>query len=316
MCEYLSVGKILPESAMKEKSLDNYEYIDSIKTGRSGSLVFIARKHRQTQKVIIKVDTPKVLMPEIVFNCYTDTLHDAKRIFPDVIDFGIIAESHNKFGKKGRAFIVTEYINGITLEEFLQQELPPHKHSLSIVFQMAFALMQLWRRHGVRHCDLHARNIIVDASDPYTKKNGLFSFEGTKYQHKFDLSGCPKVRIIDMGLCQRKVDPTKRSFATYILRLYQIYMNPSDLTKVRLKIKSRQSLSTELIEFMKTNTKNTCNNHRSDLEAIIGIEDVLVKLYGLDAEQPPSSRIPKRRTKSLTYYSILSSKRFDSLRAA
>ena len=316
MCEPLlrTKRRAAMPSALHRKPLEGYEFVREITTGRSGSDVFVARHSGSGREVVLKLDDPRALAPEIAFNCHANALGDAKRMFPGVIDFGIADKPHPRFGAQGRAFLAMQMVGGATLDAFLEGRLPPYRDALSVVFQIAFALRELWRRHRVRHCDLHAGNVLVDVSDRYGRRDGRFVLKGTKHEHVFDLSGCPKVRIIDMGLSQRaKVDPVDRAFATYVLRLYQMYLRPSDIAKVRLKIRSGHKVSRELVEYMKANTGNTCNNHRSDIEAVLGIEDVLLRLYDLDGDHPPSSRIPAPGA-AVTYFSILSSGRFDPLR--
>lgn len=315
MCDAVVRNATKPDLGLRVRTLKHYEFVRPIKGGLSGSKVVIARNTRSGRQVVIKSDAMKVLRPEIIADCMTSRASaDARRLFPAVVDVGIADDEYPDVCAKGRTFLVMELVGGVTLEEYLSGKLPPVKHAMSVVFQVAFALREIRHRFGIRHCDVHARNVIVDAADPYGETSGRFVLSGRKRQHVFDLSGCPRVRIIDFGLAQRrKSNPQHRVFSHYLLRLYQMYLRPKDITRVRLKLQTGLRVSPELLAYMKANS-DTCENHRSDLEGVLGFEDVLLKLYGLDDDVPAASRIPAPGAAAPSYYQILTSARFNALR--
>lgn len=317
MCDTVVRHSRSPDLGLTVRSLKHYEFIRPISGGLSGSKVVIARNSRSGRQVVIKSDTMKVLRPEIVAGCMTSRSGvDAKRLFPGVVDVGISDGNSPDICAKGRVYMAMELVGGVTLEEYLSGKLPPVKHALSVVFQVAFALREMRRRFGIRHCDIHARNVIVDGADLYGDTNGRFNLVGRTKNHVFDLSGCPRVRIIDFGLSQRRRSrPQYRVFSHYLLRLYQMYLRPMDITRVRLKLNAGLRVSPELLAYMRGNS-DTCENHRSDLEGLLGFEDVLLQLYGLDDDVPAASRIPAPGAAAPSYYQVLTSRRFDVLRKA
>lgn len=315
MCDSVAKNSSAPDLGLGARSLKQYEFVRPIKGGMSGSRVVIVRNARSGRQLVIKSDAMKVLRSEIVADCMTSRASpDARRLFPEVIDAGIADDDYPDVCDKGRVFIAMELVGGVTLEDYLSGKLPPVKHAMAVVFQVAFALREMRQRFGIRHCDVHARNVIVDAADPYGDASGRFVLSGRKKRHVFDLSGCPRARIIDFGLAQRrKSRPQHRVFSHYLLRLYQMYMRPGDITRVRLKLNSGVRVSPELLAYMKANS-DTCENHRSDMEGLLGFEDVLLKLYGIGDDVPAESRIPAPGTAAPTYYQVLTSGRFDLLR--
>eukprot|EP00873_Tetraselmis_striata_P043806 jgi/Tetstr1/464070/TSEL_008875.t1 len=315
MCDAVAKHSDDPGLGLSVRPLGHYEFVRPIKGGLSGSKVCIARNKKSGRQVVIKSDSLRVLRPEIVADCMTSRVGvEARRMFPAVVDVGISDGDNPEASPKGSAFLVMELVGGVTLEEYLAGKLPPVRHALSVLFQIAFALREIRKNFGLRHCDVHARNVIVDAADPHGETSGRFVVSGRKKKHAFDLSGCPKVRIIDFGLAQRrKSRPRHRSFSRYLLRLYQMYLRPKDITRVNLKLNSGLRVSTELLAYMRSSS-DVCENYRSDVEGILGFEDVLVSMYGMDEDAPAASRIPSPGAKPPTYYQILTSGRFDALR--
>lgn len=304
------------------KDLGDYTFESSIIVGRSQSLVSVAERS-DNKKVVIKSDTKDSLMPEIVFNCYANSLTKSCGMFPKVLDFGIIGNPNARFGAEGYAFMVTELVGGVMLEDYLKQlPLPPFEDTLAIVFQIGFALRELWVNYGIRHCDLHARNIMVDTNNRYTKQTGRMVLSGTRHSHDFDLKGRPRVWILDLGFAESKRVPhLDRPLTKYLIwmyqryaRLWQLYLRPNSIPAKRFRIESGFEMSPEVVEFIQTHTE--CKNNQSDIAALLGIEDILIKMYNLDTEVPAQERIPPSRNgRPLTYYQILTSERFEKLKA-
>eukprot|EP00873_Tetraselmis_striata_P033680 jgi/Tetstr1/453944/TSEL_040863.t1 len=298
------------------RSLAGYELVRALQGGISGARVSHARDTKSGRQVVIKSLEPSRITSEILASCLTNKLPaQHRRLFPRVIDAGVADAGAPGMCPAGHAFIAMELVDGVPMDEYLARNPPPPRHATAIVFQVALALHAMRETHGLRHCDLHAGNVIVDADRPHTRNTGRFVLAGRKHRHVFNLAGCPRVKVIDFGLAEAR-NPAQRAgnfFAQYLLRMYQLYLNPNDIERVRLKIRTGQRISPELARFMRANT-DLCRSQRSDIESVLGFEDLLLGLVGMDADTPAAARVPRPGT-STTYYRILTSRRFDTLRS-
>ncbi len=281
--------------------LSRYHSVRTNLGGKSGDSVTIAKDRKSGELVVVRSCNQTCVD---VYRRLNGVDKEAQRVLPVLLDAGVADKDHPDLCKKGRAYVITKLALGVTMRKYFEGDLPPFRDAMSVVFQVAFALHHLRKDLDVRHCDIHADNIIVDAVNTYGK-DGRFALKGSKNRHVYDLTGCPKVVLIDFGLSERgESSPECRSFWYYLLRLYQLYIRPSDLTRVRLKIDRGGPPSPEMLRYMKGN-RDACANSRSDLEAVLGFEDVLLGMYGVDGFKVP---------KTATYYKVLTSPRFDVLR--
>lgn len=112
--------------------------------------------HPETKKpLVIKVLSPDyVTHPEMVDHF----LWEAKII--SLTDHPNIVKVYGQGEWEGGLYIVMEFIQGISLSQFLMQQSFSLKRSLEIILQVAFALCHL-HSHGVIHRDLKPENILI-----------------------------------------------------------------------------------------------------------------------------------------------------------
>ena len=271
--------------------------------GKSGDLVTVAEDGKTGELVVVRSCAPGGVD---VYRRLGGVSKEARRVLPVLLEAGVADRDYPGLCKKGCSYAITRLAPGVTMRKYLGGEPPPFRDALSVVFQVAFALHHLRKDLRMRHCDLHADNVIVDADNTYVEGEGRFVLKGSKNKHAYDLSGCPKVVLIDFGLSEQgEPCPGNRLIWYYLLRLYQLYVVPSDLTRVRLKIDRGGPPSAGMIRYMKSN-RPECANARSDLESVLGFDDAVLGMHGIDGFRAPA--------KNATYYGVLTSPRFDVLR--
>lgn len=162
---------------------------------RGGMSILYLGTHPETKEPI----TVKVLSPEYAFNpeMVNHFLKEAEIIalndHPNIVKL----YSHGKW--EGGLYIAMEFIQGISLRQYLLRNLISLKHALELTIQIAFALCH-FHTHGIIHRDLKPENILV------TESGGI--------------------KVIDFGIAQMlsdEVDPhlhQKRLIGT------PIYMSP------------------------------------------------------------------------------------------
>jgi len=109
----------------------------------------------------IKVLSPKFLKDEEVINRF---LKESEIIA--MADHPNIVKLHDQGDWEGGLFIAMEYIDGISLYQYLQDHSLPYKKALEVSLEIAYALCHL-HTHGVIHRDLKLENILM------TRKNTI-----------------------------------------------------------------------------------------------------------------------------------------------
>lgn len=151
----------IPDLAIEEKvssAIPDYigpYKIESLLNKGGMSLLYLAVDPKTQKAIVIKVLSPKYLGNKEVVARF---LKEAKIIgmtdHPNII----------KFFDQGRwekgLYIAMEFIQGISLKQFILQKSLSPKKSVQIILQVAYALCHL-HTHGVIHRDLKPENILI-----------------------------------------------------------------------------------------------------------------------------------------------------------
>jgi hypothetical protein len=158
------------------------------------SLLYLAT-HPETKDPI----TIKVLFPEFVSNpeMVQRFLREASIIA--LADHPNIVKLYGQGEWEGGLYIAMEFIQGISLRQYLLRNLISLKHALELVMEISMALCHL-HAHGIIHRDLKPENILV------TESGG--------------------VKVIDFGIAQLLTDNQREPSAKRRLIGTPIYMSP------------------------------------------------------------------------------------------
>jgi serine/threonine protein kinase/Tfp pilus assembly protein PilF len=186
-------------STVIRETLGDYRIVRRLGTG-GVSEVYLAVDSRLSRPVAIKLLAP----------CWAAD-HDSMQRFrqealaasalnhPNILTIYEIKEWH------GRNFIVTEFVDGLTLRGYLEAKRPQISVSLEIVLQIASALVAA-HSAGIIHCDIKPENVMV-------RPDGL-------------------VKVLDFGIAKREKPGSTSSFehhpptATGVVIGTVAYMSP------------------------------------------------------------------------------------------
>lgn len=157
------------------------------------SFLYLAT-HPETKEPI----TVKVLFPEFLSNAEMVKRFLQEASIIAIADHPNIVKLYGQGEWEGGLYIAMEFIQGITLKQYLLHNLISLKHALELVMEISMALCHL-HAHGIIHRDLKPENILV------TESGG--------------------VKVIDFGIAQlltdqKDVNAKKRLIGT------PIYMSP------------------------------------------------------------------------------------------
>jgi eukaryotic-like serine/threonine-protein kinase len=152
-----------------------YEILDKIREGGMGSIYRV--RHRLLDEVrVVKVMKPSVVADADLKRRFTEEARTATRLkHPNICtihDFALDPD--------GMAYLVMEYIQGVSLAELLKMKgVPPLALTLEIAHQALLALGYLHRK-GIVHRDVAPDNIMLAQ----------------------DEEGAPLVKLIDLGIAK------------------------------------------------------------------------------------------------------------------
>jgi serine/threonine protein kinase len=158
------------------------------------SFLYLAT-HPETQDPI----TIKVLFPEFVSNPEMVQRFLREAAIIALADHPNIVKLYGQGEWEGGLYIAMEFIQGISLKQYLLHNLISLKHALELVMEVSMALCHL-HAHGVIHRDLKPENILV------TESGG--------------------VKVIDFGISQLLTDNQRDPHSKRRLIGTPIYMSP------------------------------------------------------------------------------------------
>lgn len=136
------------------KAIGNYK-IESLLEKGGMSILYLGTNPETKEPVTIKVLSPKFLShPEVVQRFLTEAEIIAMADHPNIVKL----YGHGEW--EGGLYIAMEFIQGISLRQYLLQTPMSLKKALEIIIDIAYALCHL-HTHGVIHRDLKPENILV-----------------------------------------------------------------------------------------------------------------------------------------------------------
>ncbi|MES2273208.1 MAG: protein kinase [Chlamydiota bacterium] len=169
--------------------------IDSLLNKGGMSLLYLGIHPGNSHPIVIKVLLPKFLKDKEIANRF---LKEAQII--GMTNHPNIVKLYGQGQWEKGLYIAMEFIQGISLRQFIQQKSLSHKRALEIILQVGYALCHL-HTHGVIHRDLKPENILITETG--------------------------EIKVIDFGIAQlhgelleERITQTKRLMGT------PIYMSP------------------------------------------------------------------------------------------
>lgn len=136
------------------KNIGPYK-IESLLNKGGMSLLYLALDPKNKTPVVIKVLSPKYLRNKEVIDRF---LKEAKIIA--MTDHPNIVKLYDQGKWEKGLYIGMEFIQGVSLRQFILQKSLSQKRALQIILQVAYALCHL-HTHGVIHRDLKPENILI-----------------------------------------------------------------------------------------------------------------------------------------------------------
>lgn len=129
--------------------------IESLLSKGGMSFLYLGSAPGSTQPIVIKVLSPQYFTNEEMANRF---LKEAQII--KMADHPNIVKLYGEGSWERGLYIAMEFIQGVSLRQFIQQKSLSHRRALEIVLQVAYALCHL-HTHGVIHRDLKPENILI-----------------------------------------------------------------------------------------------------------------------------------------------------------
>jgi eukaryotic-like serine/threonine-protein kinase len=161
-------------SAPPLKTIAHFDLIERVGVGGFGT-VWKGRDTRLDRIVAVKIPRQGALSDEQIEKFLYEARAAAQLQHPGII--GV-----HEVGRDGdTAFIVSDFVRGVTLAEWLTVHRPPCREGAMLALQIAEALAHAHDK-GVIHCDLKPSNVMLDAAE--------------------------RAHLMDFGLARRETDET------------------------------------------------------------------------------------------------------------
>jgi eukaryotic-like serine/threonine-protein kinase len=141
-------------STLVGETLGNYRIVRRLGIGGM-SEVYLAQDTRLARPAAVKLLAPHWATDQgHVRRFHREALSASALNHPNILTIHEIGEW------QGRDFIATEFVDGVTLREYMRHESLPVAVSLEIALQIASALATA-HRAGIVHCDIKPENVMV-----------------------------------------------------------------------------------------------------------------------------------------------------------
>ncbi len=167
--------------------------IESLLSKGGMSFLYLGTAPGSTKTIVIKVLSPKYFANKEMAGRFLKEAHIIA-----MTDHPNIVKLYGEGSWEKGLYIAMEFIQGVSLRQFIQQKSLSHRRALEIVLQVAYALCHL-HTHGVIHRDLKPENILITESG--------------------------QVKVIDFGIAQMLGEEPPASKAKRIIGT-PIYMSP------------------------------------------------------------------------------------------
>jgi len=172
--------------------------IESLLNKGGMSLLYLGIHPQTAKPIVIKVLLPKFLKNKEIANRF---LKEAQII--GITNHPNIVKLYGQGQWEKGLYIAMEFIQGISLRQFIQQNSLAHKRALEVVLQVSYALCHL-HTHGVIHRDLKPENILITETG--------------------------QIKVIDFGIAQleREIQEEKKHPSSKFLKVMgtPVYMSP------------------------------------------------------------------------------------------
>jgi len=186
--------------------------IESLLSKGGMSILYMGIQPETREMLAIKVLSPVfVTSPEMV----AQFLKEAKII--GMTNHPNIVKLYGEGQWEGGLYIAMEFIRGVSLRQFIEQQSLSMKRCIDIILQVAYALCHL-HSHGVIHGDLKPENILI-TEDGIVK---VIDFGIARLHEEIKKEKGKSLRIVGTPTYmspEQKEDPSKISFASDIYAL-------------------------------------------------------------------------------------------------
>jgi hypothetical protein len=122
------------------------------------SLLYLAKHPKTSEMAVIKVILPKFLKsPEVMSHLIREAKILGSSAHPNIVKLHEIGEWENGL------FIAMEYIEGVSLRQFIKDHSLNHRRVLEILLEIAYGLAHLHEK-GILHLDLKPENVLLTES--------------------------------------------------------------------------------------------------------------------------------------------------------
>ncbi|NNM43419.1 MAG: protein kinase [Chlamydiae bacterium] len=233
----------LPEAASFEKGMTLPEMvgpykIEGLLSKGSMSLLYLGIHPETKQTLAIKVLSPQFIDHQEMVNQF---IQEAEII--GLTDHPNIVKLFGQGRWEGGLYIAMEFIQGISLRQFIIQQSLSLRRSLDIVLQVSYALFHL-HTHGVVHRDLKPENIIITENGQVKVIDfGIAQLheeeKKTRPHEEFGILGTP-----DYMSPEQKENPQKVSYSSDIYSLgiitYELIIGKLSYGVVHLSLLPKQ----------------------------------------------------------------------------
>jgi eukaryotic-like serine/threonine-protein kinase len=145
-------------SSFPNPSMVGPYHIESQLTKGGMSFLYLATHPKSDEPVVVKILSPKFITNKEMVNRF---LKEAEII--SMTDHPNIVKLYDQGNWEKGLFIAMEFVQGISLRQFILQKSLSQKRALQIIQEVAYALLHL-HTHGVIHRDLKPENILITES--------------------------------------------------------------------------------------------------------------------------------------------------------
>ena len=155
--------------------------IESLLSEGGMSLLYLARHPDKDEPIVIKVLSPRYMTHPEMKEQFLKETH-----IIEIADHPNIVKLYGEGVWENGLYIAMEFIQGISLKQFIRQSTLSVRRTLEVTLQVAYALLHL-HSHGIIHRDLKPENILITESG--------------------------EIKVVDFGISQLTYEPPRDTFS-------------------------------------------------------------------------------------------------------